>query len=304
MAIQYSGLTIINQTFTNTVGTRLEIVTGLQNALINAGWTVISGINTASVVMSSATTPNPQNLLCYVNLVDPGANNCAQIKFRNQANSKSQSNYLPLFPQTGKVWRVIANPYQFFIFSTSSVGSGREFACGGVPSLPSFLQGVITECIWAMGNGASDTDAVCRNSFRTVLGTNMNTNQGSYWLDCNLNAWEWFNTTSGTYYSGLPQLFVQVGSSFLQNSGTGAYPPYSWHDDSLLTYEPLIGWGLTGSGDQCKIRGQIWDAAVISDQFTADQTTTFDTRNWWILTNSNAGTSQNFARGSLLLVTP
>ena len=79
---------------------------------------------------------------------------------------------------------------------------------------------------------------------------------------------------------------------------------YRWHDDSLLTYEPIISWGLTAYTDEGKIRGQIWDAAIVNDGFTPDSTTSFDTHNWWVLTTNNTGTIGTAARGSLLLVTP
>jgi hypothetical protein len=303
MSLQYSG-TNVNNTFVNTVGTRLEIVTGLSAALVAAGWTIISGAGTGNQLLESATTPSPQSLVCRVQLFDPGSGNCAQIKFRNQANTKSQTNYHPLFAQASKTWRVIANPYQFFIFSSASTSVGREFVAGGVPYLPSFLQGVITESIWSMGNGRNDTDSYNSSTFRNNLITSVSASQPNLWLDVNLNQWENFNNYVNNSYTGWPQLIAQNGAQWTQVSGTNLIAPYKWHDDSVLTYEPLIAWGLTGFTDESKIRGQLWDAAVVSDAFGADQTTSFDTRNWWVLTNGNFGSQGVYARGSLLLVVP
>ncbi len=303
MAIQYSG-TNINNTFVNTVGTRLEIVTGLSTALVAAGWTIISGSGTGNQLLECTTTPSPQSLVCRVQLYDPGSGNCAQIKFRNQANTKSQTNFHPLFAQASKTWRVIANPYQFFIFSSASSSIGREFVGGGVPYLPSFLQGVITECIWSMGNGRSDTDTFCSTTFRNNLITSTPSSQPNLWMDVNLNAWENFNTYVNTAYTGWPQLLAQQGAQWTQVAGTNLYAPYKWHDDSLMVYEPLISWGMIGYSDESKIRGQLWDAAIVSDSFGADQTTSFDTHNWWVLTNGNYGSSGLYARGSLLVVVP
>jgi hypothetical protein len=304
MALQYTGGPNINNTFTNTTGTRQEIVTGLQNALVAAGWTVISGSGTSNVLIESATTPAPQSLVCRVNLQDPGSGNCAQVKFRNQANSKSQTNFHPLFPQASKVWRIIANKYQFFIFSTASTSVGREFVCGGVPYLPSFLQGVITEAIWSHSNGGSDTDTAVRSSFRTNLTLGVQNNHGTIWNTCNLNQWENYSTQINNLTTGWPLLSSQVGALYQQNAGTTLFPTYTWHDDSLLTYEPLIGWGLTGYGDTNKFRGQLWDAAIVGDSFAADVTTTFDSRNWWNITYNNSGATSAYARGSLLIVVP
>jgi hypothetical protein len=303
MSIQYSG-TNINNTFVNTVGTRLEIVTGLSTALVAAGWNVISGGGTGNQLLESATTPSPQNLVCRIQLYDPGSGNCAQIKFRNQAGTATQANFHPLYAQASKTWRVIANPYQFFIFSTASTSVGREFVGGGVPYLPSFLQGVITEGIWSMGNGRNDIDSFNSTTFRNNLVTSTPSSQPNLWMDVNLNVWENFNNYVTNAYTGWPQLIGQQGAQWTQVAGTNLYATYKWHDDSLMVYEPLIAWGASGYTDESKIRGQLWDAAIVSDAFGADQTTSFDTRNWWVLTNGNYGTSGLFARGSLLVVIP
>lgn len=303
MAIQYSG-TNINNTFVNSVGTRLEIVTGLSSALVAGGWTIISGTGTGNVLLESATTPSPQSLVCRVQLFDPGSGNCAQIKFRNQAATAEQANFHPLYAQASKTWRVIANPYQFFIFSTASVSAGREFVAGGVPYLPSFLQGVITEAIWSMGNGRSDTDSYCSTTFRNNLITSTPNSQPNLWMDVNLNVWENFNNFVTNSYTGWPQLIAQQGAQWTQTIGTNLYAPYKWHDDSVMVYEPLIAWGAANYGDESKIRGQLWDAAIIGDAFGCDQETSFDTHNWWVITNGNYGSSGLFARGSLVVVVP
>jgi hypothetical protein len=303
MAIQYSG-TNVNNTFTNTVGTRREIVDGISAALVAAGWTIISGSGTGTQLLESTTTPAPQSLVCRVQLFDPGSGNCAQIKFRNQAATATQSNYHPLFAQASKVWRVIANPYQFFCFSTASTSAGREYVAGGVPYLPSFLQGVITECIWSQGNGRNDTDLTMSTTFRNNLVTSTANAQPNLWQDVNLNVWENFNNYVANSYTGWPQLIAQQGAQWTQTVGTNLFAPYKWHDDSLMVYEPLIAWGAAGFSDESKIRGQLWDAAIVSDSFGADQTTSFDTHNWWVLTNGNFGSSGGYARGTVLLVVP
>jgi hypothetical protein len=303
MAIQYSG-TNVNNTFTNTVGTRREIVDGISSALVAAGWTIISGSGTGNQLLECTTTPAPQSLVCRVQLFDPGSGNCAQIKFRNAPATATQSNFHPLFAQASKVWRVIANPYQFFVFSTASTSAGREFVAGGCPYIPSFLQGVVTECIWSMGNGRNDTDSYCSTTFRNNLVTSTPNSQPNLWMDVNLNVWENFNNYVTNSYTGWPQLIAQQGAQWTQVVGTSLFAPYKWHDDSLMVYEPLISWGQAGYSDESKIRGQLWDAAIVSDSFGADQTTSFDTHNWWVLTNGNFGSSGLFARGSLLVVVP
>lgn len=303
MAIQYSGGTNINTTFTCTTGTRQEIVTGLQNALVAAGWTIISGSGTANVLLESATTPSPQNLVCRVQLQDTGSGASAQIRFRNQGNTKAQANQFFLVPSVGKVFRVIACPYQFFCFASDSITVGRSYVAGGVPYLPSFLQGVITECIWSQGACINnDTITTNYNTFRISNFCGPDNAMCNQWHVVNGNQVEVYGTFSGGTRPGLQQLYVQQSA---QNQYMQGQPPgYRWHDGSLLTYEPLIGWGTTGSSDENLIRGQLWDAAMISGQFVADQTTTFDSHNWWVLTNNVQWTTGFVNGATLVLVIP
>ncbi len=303
MAIQYSGGTNINSTFTCTTGTRREIVDGISAELVAAGWTIISGSGTGTVLLESATTPSPQNLVCRVRLHDPGSGTSAQVQFRNQGNTKAQTNQFYLHPAAAKVYRVIACPYQFFVFASDSMTSGRTMVSGGVPYLPSFLQGVVTECIWAQGNSInSDSSNTLYSSFRTAGFTGYDSNQPNQWNVVNGNMVETFGVAGGGNRPGMQSLLVQQGPQHqvMQSQQTA----YRWHDGSLLTYEPLIAWGLTSYNDEPLIRGQLWDAAMISGQFVADQTTTFDSNNWWVYTNNVTWTSQVTFGATLVLVIP
>lgn len=298
MAIQYSGGPNINTTFTTTTGTRLEIVNALETILVSAGWTVISGSGTSNVLLESATTPAPQSLVCRVQIQDTGSGNCAQVKFRNQNNTKAQTNPLYLLPAVGKVYRVIANKYQFFCFASDSVTVGRTLVCGGVPYLPSFLQGVITEAIWCQSNSNNNDSATTHyHSFRTASWCGTSSNQCSQWQVVNGNAWE-VSASFINHSPGCQQLMVQSGSFHSINL---APVTYRWHDGSHFTYEPLIAWGLTGSSDEGLVRGQLWDACMLSGAFVADQTTTFDANNWWVYTNNSYTTSSETVGATLLL---
>jgi hypothetical protein len=303
MAIQYSGGTNISTTFTCTTGTRQEIVTGLEDALNAAGWTTISGHHTSNVLLESATTPSPQSLVCRVQLQDPGSGTSAQVRFRNQGNTKAQTNQYFLHPAAGKVYRVIACPYQFFCFASDSTTVGRTAVAGGVPYLPSFLQGVVTECIWSQGNCTnSDTSNTLYNTFRNVSWTGFDNAMCNQWHVVNGNQNEVYGVFGGGNRPGLQTLIMQQGAQ--NNTYQGYGPSYRWHDGSLLTYEPLITWGLTSHSDEPLIRGQLWDAAMISGQFVADQTTTFDSHNWWVYTHNVAWGFSSYYGATLVLVTP
>jgi len=199
-----------------------------------------------------------------------------------------------------KIFRVIANPYQFFVFTSSSQSTGREFMCGGVPYIPTFLQGVITEAIWCHSTAQTDSDTTIRPTFRTHLTTQSATfsGHGNLWNTVDANQYENPGQDNGTANSGYQQLLVH------QAAKLNTISSYRWHDDSLLVYEPLISWGLTAASDEGKLRGQLWDAAIVSLGFAADTTTTFDSADWWNVTSANNGTASTHGIGSLFLVVP
>jgi len=294
MSIQYAGGTNVNTTFTCTVGTRREIVDGLVAALTSAGWSTISGGGTGDVRMQSATTP--QNLQIQVRVYDPGAGNCAQVFMRNQAGTKvSIATYL--LPAVGKVYRVVADKYQFFIF-TPGTSVCREFVACGVPYLPSFLVGVITgDCGWLVGNAISDTDVVGQACLRASSGVPM----GALWNR---------NRYSGLVNNSL--IDVGINSSYpsdfrLTVVGGAETAEYTsgqlWHDDSIVVCEPLVAWGLAATADNAKIRGQMWDAIVVGASYGPDSTISFDGKSWWALTANNGGSTSSM-RGTLFLMVP
>ena len=57
--------------------------------------------------------------------------------------------------------------------------------------------------------------------------------------------------------------------------------------------EPLVGWATSAVANEALLRGQLWGAVVIEDTFTGDATTTFDSHNWWNVTDNNTGAKQS-----------
>src|SRR5258708_33160462 len=53
----------------------------------------------------------------------------------------------------------------------------RSFVCFGTPYLPTFLQGVITECGWLTGHAAGDANGTIYPSFRTGFSQTTSSNQ-------------------------------------------------------------------------------------------------------------------------------
>ena len=300
MPIQYAGGTNVNNTFANSgSATRREIVDGLVTELATAGWTTISGAGTGDVIMESATTP--QSLKMRVRILDPGSGTCAQIKIRNASGSLVQTTSLHLRPENSKTWRVIANRYQCFIFVPGSTAA-RNFAGFGVPYLPANVSSLLYECIWGWGSANSDGDSTSRPHFRTHLGATANFSTASMCFITNGAMWENPDSTNKSYTEiGLPQLIYPQSANLNQaGSATG----YRWHGDKAPMFEPYIGWGQTSSIDEGKVRGQLWDSVISLEQYAMDATATFDTRNWWNLTDVNAGVSIVSGRGSLWVVAP
>lgn len=104
------------------------------------------------------------------------------------------------------------------------------------------------------------------------------------------------------------------GSLINQGTGTGCLSliiPYNfvdsvdanltWYNTSYLVTEPFLAWG-TSAGGIGTIIGQLWDCVFIRKFLDRDVTGTFDTHNWWNLTDSANGGS-NF-RGCFLHVVP
>lgn len=299
MAIQYvTGRQ--NTTFVPT--NKQNLIDNMETVLLAAGWTTISGHGTTTLVMQSATTP--QGLNCQIKVKDNGGT-CVAVSIQNVAGTKVGANSTTAGMQlnpgaSSKTYRMVANQYQAFIW-TATPTPAREFAAWGVPSLPTFLNTVITEAIWACGNSLSDSSSTIPTSFRTRLDS-VTPNVGN-WCNtqviCNGNMVEVANGSApGASSLGTLQ-FCPPGDNFGEN-----VKMFRWHDDSANIVDALIGWGLTASNVEAKIRGQLWDAALSSESYAGDLTTTFDSHNWIVITDGNGGVGGQFARGTLFICVP
>jgi len=294
VSIQYSGGTIVNTTFTCTVGTRREIVDGIYAALNTAGWSTVSGGGTGDVLMQSVSTPD--SLQIRVRLYDPGSGNCAQVSIRNQAGTKISSAAW-LLPAVGKVFRVIACRYQFFVF-TPGASITREFVAVGVPSLPSFLVGVITgDCGWLVGNAVNDTDTATHYCLRSATGTSGKLfNSHRYSGICNGNLVD--------YAAGLSNAadfrLTLLGPGFMYSGPDDG--GLLWHDDTRMVVEPVVSWGLALTTDVAKGRGLLWNAIVVQSSYDADTNISFDGHTWWAITHQGVGVpNSGHLRGTLFI---
>lgn len=299
MAIQYVDTNRQNTTFVPT--NKQNLIDNIETVLLAAGWTTISGHGTTTLIMQSATTP--QGLNMQMKFKDNGGT-CVTLSLQNVAGTKVGTNSTTTGVQlnpgaSSKTYRVVANKYQCFIW-TASPTPAREFAAFGVPSLPSFLTGVITEAMWLQGNGISDSSATLGTALRTSLQSytpgvgNFATQQ----LLVNSNLWQLdANANPGNQNGGF--CLINTGMYIMDNLRA-----YRWHDSSALLIDALMAWGLTSAVDEAKIRGQMWDAMVSSESYSGDITTIADGHNWIVITDLQNGSASGQPRGTLFIAVP
>ncbi len=299
-AIQYAGGTNVNAQCTASAGSKQELSDCIEDNLNAAGWTTISGHHTSTVLVESLITPTAA---LQMRLQLTQGTNCVILKGRNVGNTKADTVGQFLLPAIGKVFRVVANKYQYFI-STDGGSAARSYAAGGVLYVPTFTG--ITEAIWTIGNAVSDTDTNVGQVWK--YSTSLTTSVSPATQVCN-NYWTTVNgsqvtitgssTISTNSYGGVALLGPWTLAP-MNNAGTF----YRWFDNSAFISEPLIGWCTTGTTCEAKIMGQLWDAAIITDSIASEMSLAFDSHNWLVHTNSNVGLAGTYARSSLVLVVP
>jgi hypothetical protein len=278
MAIQYAGGT--NRNSVVAADTRLLIVDNLKAELVAAGWSVASGAS-GDWKLNSATTPNGHKY--RVRLYDP-ASNAAAIYIMNQAETLAPAASAWLVPGAGLTYRILANKYQFFVFTPGSVVA-RQFAASGVLMVPSFL--TVDACAaFSVTNAMNAADPSAKGCWRSGL---FSSGSGTA---CIYDGNQWTSVSGSA--AGMARL-VRQGDP---NNSTDS--TYRWHDGSLLVYDAVVAWGLTASSDEPKLRGLLWDAFICSGDFTADTVISFDGKNFMAITSANTGTS----RGTLFVYAP
>jgi len=287
-SIPYSGGTIVNTTFTCVTGTRAEIVSGLGAILVTAGWTSLG-----SGLYKSGTTAAPKGNSVRVRIVDAGGT-CAQIKLEDDSGTKVSTGVF-LLPGVGKIYRVIACQYNFFVF-VPGTSQGREFVCGGTLYIPDFLNGVVVGSLgWLQGNGYVDYDAAVRRSFRTRLNCYESNSARQVFLRNDILL-DLINMNSANASHNLLMQSHGFSDNFNQS--------YRWSDDSIGIMEAIFCAGISSQTDESKRQGIIHNCMIVSDVFPADTipTAAYDGHNWWAITDGNTGSQQD-SRGTLFVAT-
>jgi hypothetical protein len=272
MAIQYAGGTRVNYTFTD-AGTRADLVSKLETKLGTAGWSTISGGGSSDVLMKSAVTPD--GLSIRLRLYDPGSGNCAQFTIKNNAGTlTSQIHYL----LPGSVeWRIIANKYWFLMFRTGAAArvAARGYLAGGTIWVPSFVltqMGSDLDCGFLLAHGVSDSDATIGVSWRNWL------------LDTRRASSLYTSFMIDVSADGVPAQPYLMAPSV--NINSTANIGVAWQGGDRHQMEALIAWapGSTSTSSPT-IKGQLFDAIVLSGKATGESTITFDGHTWIAVTD-------------------
>ena len=299
MSLRFSGGPYVNTTFTTTVGTRLEIVNGIVSALTSAGWSTVTSA-TGDVTMQSGTTP--ENLKMNVRMYDPGSGNCARVQIKTYDGYwTSQDSWL--FPSAGRVFNVIACPYQCFVWTSTPPSQTSNnygtFLAWGTPALPPWLVGYTTQCGWIKGNSNGDGGG-WTGSFQTEL-SGFNADYYSHWSGFWNHQYIDRNPANEYYRTGdMTLVTTGIGYTGPSTNGASGNQGRRWVDNTLNLSDPLIGWGASAIADEARIMGQLWDCAIASDAFAADLTVTIGTHNGITMTSSNTGSTASPA-GTLIV---
>ncbi len=289
-AIEYATGSRVNTTVTQVTGTRGEAVQLIEPVLTGVGWTVVSGGGTTDVTLQSGTTP--QGYSMRVRIYDSGAGNSFRLKPSNGAGTTTMASDFFLLPAVGRVWRIIANQYQFFLLENGSAGNvSRRTVMMGVPYVPSWNVPLISNSIvWAMGDGSGDADATARSTFRdcpSYIGCNVATSHAQVFQLINTGAIEGINANT-TAIGGL-RLLMNVGTCIAVACQPSAR---RFLDDSYFVSDPWLAMDTTSFASEGKVVGMLWDSMIVTNYgLTPDTTFTFDGHTWYVLTVVNALTA-------------
>lgn len=271
------GNIFYSQTFTGnpvyvaefTPATRADWVNSMISALLAAGWSQISGSGTDRVLGSALT---PDNLRFKVRIWDPGSGNCARLGLRNWAETLLNDTYAAFCLPGGLTWKIVASAFQFVAWVPGSTGA-RTFVMAGAPKIETAMNFNVTDASFMVSNDDGDTNTTPRNTFRNQ--TYCVSRAGLI-----LNNDAAFNQLIG----GTNNLILRTQN---QAPSGGSDTRLEWLDGSKDVMEARISFHPTALG---KWLGYLWDAMLVYQTMSPDQTVTWDGKNWISLTGNNTNT--------------
>ena len=154
-------------------------------------------------------------------------------------------------------WTITVIDTNTFSLNTS-VGNGTYVANSAFCSNLT-IGNTVNQAIWAGAGGGGESN------FR--IGVSLT---GTMWQTVNSQQ---VNSNGGTER---PQFVYNI------TPNGGADGVVQWYDNSFVLLEPFLAWGIS-AGAAPKIIGQMWDAVLVRQAITIDQTATFDSpsHNFW-----------------------
>lgn len=294
MALVYAGGTYVNTTFTG--DTIAHIITALETQLVNAGWSVISGSGTTNVLFQSATQSGVTNPIRV--RVKTNSGTCAAVSLENQAGTLASTSSTTagglLLPVAAQTMRVIATKYWFCCFVPGSAAA-RTFVYAGMPYVDSSFLTSVTDIGVMFSNCFTEASAGVATSFRSHPAiSSVSSSEANYALIYNTSLLQNNNTatTTSNNSAGAPDVLLTCAPAGAQ---TTTARNYRWANDDLVTSDVLVGWGLTSTGDEAKIRGQFFDMVYVAEAATIDTSSAFPAtgHTFYNLTNNFTQTTAN-----------
>ncbi|MBK8200726.1 MAG: hypothetical protein IPK75_20510 [Acidobacteria bacterium] len=199
-----------------------------------------------------------------------------------------------LLPAAARVWRIVANQYQFFIYENGTNGTvSRRFAAAGVPFVPTWNVPFVTNStVWGISDGDADGSGTARSTWRTCpsyIGCSVSASHGNVYQLNNTGSIEGTNVNNnsqGAVRFVLP-FSAQISSSLSSSNGGRRFM-----DDSWFISDAWIAYDTAAFTNEAKVVGMAWDALwIVQNTLTADTTFTFDGHTFIVITVPNTAST-------------
>lgn len=262
--------------------------------LVYGGWKVHG---TSPQTGAGITNPMEAHAYVYDHQVSSSGRVYAHTQIMNAAESVTSSEK-NLQVVSGRRYRVVANRCQFFCYVAGSAANNfGQFVAAGVPWVPpaSTCGGEVagmptSQSYWIVSD--YDNSGNPPSTFRTVTALTAHYTEDSSqntttltdaegWLasEALFNANQLF---AGSDPSGnFRMLNMTPGWNFQLDPSTTLIDGIKWFGGNgpagrPMLLEPLVGWADTSSTQPARVRGQLWDAWIRTDQVPMDTVEVFD----------------------------
>ena len=263
MSIIYSGQPIVNTLIDGSSNSSL--LTGLQNVLVSAGWTVVqNGSSNGIWRLRTGTTPQGLQGDLWMRLATGAgttlildASSTVAVNYNTQYQTSADAG---IAAGSGYTYRVIASSFYFYLLREAIPCPSNQSYFFAVPYVPAFLSGLVNSLVVAAFG--ADPYEITKGMFSIGNPSNF----------CYLN---------GLGGTGSKWNFLGIASS---------QKPV-WFDSSCEFYEPrVMGYGTnatTGANSGVLMAlGYQWDALVINYPLARGTIIPYDGGSWYVLSES------------------